>query len=144
MARLSKEKYLLLVVNDAAEDCLLINVAMGGSDRLHFIGKVWEEEDLVTPVPGEGVETGSVRLGLPELLQFSFMVPRTKGMEVLEWLQNQPFQDMIVMVLSNSSPAENIKRVFKLAVDPLPPAPRAGLNDLVELLQSYISRSGKQ
>ncbi len=145
MARQSKEKYLLLLVNDAAaEDCLLINVAMGGSDRLHFIGKVWEEDDLVMPMPQEGAETAPVRMGLPELLQFSFMVPRTKGMEVLEWLQSQPFQDMIVMILSNSSPAEHLKRVFKLGIDSSPPAPRAGLNDLVELLQSYISRSGKQ
>ncbi len=143
MARHSREKYLLLLVNDSPADCLLISVAMGGSDRLHFIGDVWEKDDLVTQTPEPGAETAPVQLGLPELLHLSFMVPRSKGMEVLEWLQSQPFQDMIVMILSNSTCPEDIKRVFELAAErPLESKP--GVSELVDLLQSYILRQGNK
>lgn len=143
MARHSREKYLLLLVNDSPADCLLITVAMGGSDRLHFIGDVWEKEDLVTTTPQPEADTAPVQLALPELLHLSFMVPRPKGMEVLEWLQSQPFQDMIVMILSNSTCPEDIKRVFEFAVE-RPPPPKAGLSELVDLLQSYILRQGNK
>ena len=38
MAKLSSEKYLVLMVDDSEDDCLLIRRAIGKADRLRFIG----------------------------------------------------------------------------------------------------------
>lgn len=54
MAKLSKEEYLVLMVDDAEDDCLLIKMAIGKADHLRFIGSVSDGEELVSYLTGNG------------------------------------------------------------------------------------------
>src|SRR5881296_3157844 len=110
MAKLSKERYLVLMVDDAEDDCLLIKMAVGSAERLHFIGCVSDGEELMAYLQGAGKYSDRLRFPVPDLLLLDLMMPRKSGFEVLEWLQSQPFEDMVVVVLSGSEQPQDIKR----------------------------------
>ena len=42
-------------------------------------------------------------------------MPRKNGFEVLEWLQSQPFENMVVVVLSGSEQREDVTKAMNLA-----------------------------
>ena len=117
MAKLSKEKYLVLMVDDSEDDCLLVKIAIGKADRLSFIGTVADGEELVAYFQGDGEYADRVKFPIPDLLLLDLMMPRKNGFEVLEWLQSQPFDDLIVVVLSGSDQADDIRRAMELGAD---------------------------
>ena len=140
MAKLSKEKYLVLMVDDSEDDCLLIKIALGKAERLSFIGSVADGEELVAYFQGEGEYADRVAFPLPDLLLLDLMMPRKNGFEVLEWLQSQPFEDMIVVVLSGSEQAEDIKRAMALGADHYQPkyGDSQRRMELVKFLEDYL------
>jgi len=142
MAKLSKEKYLVLMVDDSEDDCLLIKMALGKADRLSFIGSVADGDELVAYFQGEGQFADRVKFPLPDLLLLDLMMPRKNGFEVLEWMQSQPFDDMIVVVLTGSDQAEDLKRAMELGADHYHPktGDPQGRLQLVKLLEEYLSK----
>src|SRR5712671_6415769 len=117
MAKLSKEKYLVLMVDDSADDCLLIKMAVSNAQRLRFIGNVADGEELVGYLQGTGEYADRIRFPLPDMLLLDLKMPRKDGFEVLQWLQTQPFEDMVVVVLSGSNQPEDVKRALELGAD---------------------------
>ena len=145
MAKRSKEKYLVLMVDDSEDDCLLIKMALGKADRLSFIGSVSDGEELVAYFEGQGPYRDRTRFPLPDLLMLDLMMPRKNGFEVLQWLQSQPFDDMVVVVLSGSDEREDIKRALELGADHYHPksADSQKRLELVKLLEQYLTSSNK-
>src|SRR5215468_4192600 len=119
MAKLSKEKYLILIVEDS-ENCRLIRIAMSDAGRVQFIGCVSDEKELVACLQGRGKFADQVRLPIFDLLSLELLAPRSTGFEVLDWLQTQPFDDLIVVVLSGARPVQGVP----------PPATGVGANCL--------------
>src|ERR1043166_4648842 len=117
MAKLSKEKYLVLMVDDSEDDCLLIKMAVSKADRLRFIGSVSDGEELVSYLTGKDVYSDRERFPLPDMLLLDLKMPRKNGFEVLEWLQSQPFKDMVVVVLSGSDHREDVEKAMDLGAD---------------------------
>jgi CheY-like chemotaxis protein len=146
MAKLSKERYLVLMVDDSADDCLLIKMALGKTERLSFIGSISDGEDLVAYFQGDGAYGDRVRFPLPDLLLLDLMMPRKNGFEVLEWLQSQPFDDMVVVVLSGSNQPEDVRRAIELGADHYHSkyADTRRRLELVKLLEQYLTRGGTQ
>jgi CheY-like chemotaxis protein len=142
MAKLSKERYLVLMVDDSEDDCLLIKMAIGKADRLSFIGSVSDGEELVAYFEGNGEYRDRIRFPLPDLLLLDLMMPRKNGFEVLEWLQSQPFEDMIVVVLSGSEQAEDVRRAMQMGADYFHTkhGDSGKRLELVQLLEQYLSR----
>ena len=141
MAKLSKERYLVLMVDDSADDCLLIKMAMGKTERLNFIGRVSDGDELVAYFQGDGPFADRIRFPLPDLLLLDLMMPKRNGFEVLEWLQSQPFEDMIVVVLSGSNQPEDVRRAIDLGADHYH-TKHADTNrrlELVKLLEQYLA-----
>ncbi len=69
-------------------------------------------------------------------------MPRRDGFEVLEWLQSQPFDDMIVVVLSGSDQAADVRRAVELGADHFhtTSADTHRRLELVKLLEQYLTR----
>src|ERR1041385_5328089 len=114
MAKLSKEKFLVLMVDDSDDDCLLIKMAVSKADRLRFIGSVSDGEELVSYLTGKDVYSDRERFPLPDMLLLDLKMPRKNGFEVLEWLQSQPFENMVVVVLSGSEQLEDVQKAIEL------------------------------
>src|SRR5216684_2638056 len=131
---------MVLMVDDSEDDCLLIKMAVGRAERLHFIGSVSDGEELVEYLSGTGKFADRVQFPLPNLLLLDLMMPRKNGFEVLKWLQTQPFEDMIVVVLSGSEQAEDVKRAMELGADHYQPKYGDSQKrlELVKLLEEYL------
>ena len=114
MAKLSSEKYLVLMVDDSQDDCLLIKTAIGKADRLRFIGSVSDGGELVSYLAGKDDYGDRQRFPFPDMLLLDLKMPRKNGFEVLEWLQSQPFENMVVVVLSGSEQREDVTKAMNL------------------------------
>ena len=148
MAKLAKERYMVLMVDDSDDDCLLIKMAVGRAERLHFIGSVSDGEELVEYLSGTGKFADRVQFPLPDLLLLDLMMPRKNGFEVLKWLQTQPFNDMLVVVLSGSEQPQDIKQAMKLGAHSYHTKELDGSkrDELIKLLEQYLvdaKRAGK-
>ena len=142
MAKISKEKYLVLMVDDSADDCLLLKMAISKTDRLRFIGSVSDGEELVSYMIGKDQYADRQRYPLPDMLLLDLKMPRKNGFEVLEWLQSQPFDNMVVVVLSGSAEPADREKAMDLGADhyQVKTAHAQKRSDLVRLLEEYLGR----
>ena len=72
---------------------------------------------------------------LPQLIILDLKLPRTSGLEVLEWIRSQPILKAIpVVVLSSSTQPEDIRKAYLLGVNSFLVKP-PGLDELVEMVR---------
>ena len=114
MAKLAEEKFLVLMVDDSEDDCLLLKMALSRTHRLHFIGSLSDGEELVSYLTGKGKYSDREQYPVPHMLLLDLMMPRKNGFEVLEWLREQQFEEMVVVVLSGSDQSQDIQRAMAL------------------------------
>jgi hypothetical protein len=142
MARLAKERFLVLMADNAPNDCLLLRVAISKNERMSFIGNASDGRELMFYMKGEGKYADRERYPLPDKMLLDLVIPRKEGSEIVEWLRGQPFEDMVVVVFSGTA-AENVQEVektFPLSTDLVPPRPNAfRRQNLVKLLEDYLS-----
>ena len=142
MAKRAKEKYLVLMVDDSEDDCLLIQMALRQAERLRFIGSVPDGEEVVAYLKGSGKYADREQYPVPDMMLLDLKMPRKTGFEVLEWLNSQPFDDMVVVVLSGSEQADDVKRALDLGAHyyhAKSANPRKRL-ELVKVLEQYLTR----
>ena len=142
MAKLAKEKYLVLMVDDSEDDCLLLKMAVSKAERLHFIGSVSNGEEVVEYLNGQGKYADRQQYPIPDMLLLDLMMPRQNGFEVLEWLRRQPFDDMVVIVLSGSDQSKDIRKALDLGADQyhVKEASSRKRIELVKALEEYLAR----
>lgn len=141
MAEVANEKFLVLMVDDSEDDCLLLKMALSRTSRLRFIGSLSDGEELVSYLSGKGKYSDREKFPLPDMLLLDLMMPRKNGFEVLEWLRGQPFEEMVVVVLSGSDQAQDIQRAMALGADHFhrkegSPVKRL---ELVKILEGYLT-----
>jgi CheY-like chemotaxis protein len=143
MAKAAKEKYLVLMVDDSEDDCLLVKMAMNKADRLRFIGSVSDGEELMSYLSGRNEYEDRVRFPLPDMLLLDLKMPRKNGFEVLKWLQSQPFEDMVVVVLSASDHPVDMQTALNLGARQyvVKDASAEKRGDMIKLLDQYIKHS---
>jgi CheY-like chemotaxis protein len=78
------------------------------------------------------------------MLLLDLMMPRKNGFEVLEWLRSQPFEELVVVVLSGSEQSQDVQKAMALGADhyhtkEASPGKRL---ELVKLLEQYLSKPG--
>jgi len=142
MAKLASEKYLVLMVDDSEDDCLLIRRAIGKADRLRFIGSVSDGEELVSYLSGKDEYNDRQRFPLPDLLLLDLKMPRKNGFEVLAWLQSQPFENLVVVVLSGSQQQDDVTKAVTLGAHHYhvkhPDSHQRA--ELIKMLEQYLTR----
>ena len=140
MAKLAKEKYLVLMVDDSEDDCLLLKMALSQTERLNFIGSVSDGEEVVAYLNGTGKYADREEYPLPDMLLLDLMMPRKSGFEVLDWLRQQPFDDMVVVVLSGSDHTPDRQKAMELGADYFhtKQASPQKRNELAKVLEQYL------
>ena len=141
MAKLAKEKFLVLMVDDTEDDCLQLRITLGKSDRMRFIGSVSDGEELLWYMKGEGKYVDRDKYPLPDRLLLDLALPQKEGFEVLEWLRSQPFDDLVVVVLSGSEKVQDVNKALSLGADQFQPKSGSAFTrqNLVRLLEEYLS-----
>lgn len=141
MAKLAKEKFLVLTVNDSGGGCVSLHLAMGKSDPRQFIGAVSHGEELLGYMKGDGKYADREKYPLPEMFVLDFAMPRQDGIEIVDWLRGQPFEDSVVVLLSSREKAQIVRRPQNSGSGPF----RSGggeaftRQNLVKWLEEYLS-----
>jgi len=146
MAKLSEEKFLVLMVDDSEDDCLLLKMALSRTDRLNFVGSLSDGEELVSYLTGKEKYSNRDQYPVPDMLLLDLMMPRKNGFEVLEWLRGQSFEEMVVVVLSGSDQSQDIQRAIALGADYYHTKEGSPLKrlELVKTLEEYLMGKVRQ
>ena len=75
----------------------------------------------------------------PSLLLLDLNLPRTSGLELLEWLRKKsaPLKDLPVIILTSSRDTEDIDRAYALGANSYMAKPSGNFDGLAEMVKEF-------
>jgi CheY-like chemotaxis protein len=139
----AKETFLVLMADDSEGDRILFKNALRRAEKLQLIGEATDGTQVVAYLKGQGAYANRQEFPLPDLLLLDLKMPRKDGFEVLEWLKTQSFENLTVVVLTDSMQPEHIKRALDLGADLFQVKPIANHDReaMILALESYLLNS---
>lgn len=135
---------IVLLVDDSPNDVLLMRTVF---ERAGFVQPLRFARDGVEAIAylrGDGAYRDRKQFPLPTVMLLDLNMPRKNGFEVLEWLRQQPtLRRLRVYVLSASSRAEDIQRVYDLGANSylVKPGNLDGLMHMAKCLVAWLKLS---
>lgn len=109
---------LILIVDDAEDDVLLLRKALRRSEISCGVQAVNSGEEALAYLQGEGRFSNQFEHPLPDLVLLDLKMPRMDGFEVLQWIRRQEnFHALRVVVLTASEDAEHVNRAYQLGAN---------------------------
>ncbi|MBD2740160.1 response regulator [Coleofasciculus sp. FACHB-1120] len=137
---LNVSNYTILLVEDDSNDVFLIQRAFRKANLLNPLQVVENGEAAVFYLAGKQPYSDRDRYPLPALILLDLKLPRKSGLEVLEWLRQQPdLKRLPVVVLTSSEENRDINRAYDLGANSylVKPVAFEALLDMVKTLNSY-------
>ena len=137
---LNVPNYTILLVEDDSNDVFLIQRAFRKANLLNPLQVVEDGEAAVFYLAGEAPYNDRDRYPLPVLILLDLKLPRKSGLEVLEWLRQQPdLKRLPVVVLSSSKENREINRAYDLGANSylVKPVAFEALLEMVTTLNLY-------
>jgi len=126
----------ILLAEDDPNDVLLIQRAFQRTNLASPLQVVRDGEAAVSYLSGRFPYADRGRHPLPALLLMDLKMPRKSGLEVLEWLRQQPgLKRLPVVVLTSSNQSLDINRAYDLGVNSYVVKP-TGFDTLLELVKN--------
>lgn len=126
---------LLLIAEDNPDDALLLRRALvqaGIKARLKFVA---DGEEMLFYLQGAGAYADRTRHPLPSAIIMDLKMPRKTGLEVLEWLTENPGAAVVpTVVLSSSNMPEDVRNAYRLGANTYFVKPTT-FEDLVRTMQ---------
>jgi CheY-like chemotaxis protein len=117
MNKLDKSPFGVLIAEDSENDRFLLRAAMRTAGSLRIIAEVPDGTGVVAYLQGQGEFSDRQGFPIPDLLLLDLKMPCKDGFEVLEWLGTQRFENLTVVVLTDSIHPEDVKRALDLGAD---------------------------
>jgi len=112
------EHGLILLAEDNETDVLLTRRAFTKANLLNPLHVVSEGEEAIAYLSGEGKYANRAEYPLPELLLLDLKMPKKSGLEVLEWIREQPeLRALRVVVLTTSDQARDVNQAYQLGAN---------------------------
>lgn len=128
--------FIMLLVEDDPNDILLIQRAFAKACLVNPLKVVRDGEQAVAYLSGTGDFSDRSRYPLPSLILLDLKLPRKSGLEVLEWLRQQPvLKQTPVIVLTSSKESSDVSRAYDLGANSYLVKP-VGFEGLLELVKS--------
>lgn len=134
---MSKQKQLLVLIEDDANDVLLFEKAISKSGLDVDLVVLRDGEKAIAYLTGEKEDQKQIS---PDLVLLDLKLPRKSGFEVLEWIKNHPnLHTTPVVILSSSKQAQDVNHAYKLGANSylVKPTGFTELNRLISDLGSY-------
>ncbi len=133
---MSAQEGVILLVEDDPNDVLLIQRAFQRNHVANPLQVVRDGEEALAYLSGAGTFTDRERHPLPVLMLMDLKMPRKSGLEVLEWVRQQPgLKRLPIVVLTSSNQSPDINRAYELGANSYLVKP-AGFDSLLELVKN--------
>ena len=137
---MSVREGVILLAEDDANDVLLIQRAFLRNLVANPVQVVRDGDEAVAYLSGQAPFADRERHPLPVLMLMDLKMPRRSGLEVLEWVRQQPgLKRLPIIVLTSSNQTPDINRAYELGANSylVKPAGFDSLLDLVKNLDMY-------
>lgn len=134
------DHYNILLVEDDPNDVFLIQRAFRKANLVKPIQVVQDGEAAMQYLSGYSCYGDRDRYPMPMLILLDLKLPRRSGLEVLEWLRQQPqLKRLLVVVLTSSKENSDLNRAYDLGVNSylVKPVSFDGLLEMVKNLNQY-------
>ena len=132
--------YTILLVEDDPNDVFLIQRAFRKANLANPVQVMKDGEAAVLYLSGQEPYADRDRYPLPMLMLLDLKLPRRSGLEVLEWLKQQPkLKRLPVVVLTSSREHTDLNRAYDLGANSYLVKPVAfdSLLNMVQTLNQY-------
>jgi len=130
----------MLLVEDDPNDILLIQRAFAKASLVNPLKIVRDGEEALNYLEGTGQFADRGKHPVPSLILLDLKLPRRSGLEVLQWLREQPGLSHIpVIVLTSSKESSDINRAYSLGANSylVKPVGFEGLLEMVKTIGMY-------
>ena len=129
-----------MLAEDDPNDVLLIQRAFQRNHVANPVQVVRDGDEALAYLRGQAPFADRERHPLPVLMLMDLKMPRKSGLEVLEWVRQQPgLKRLPIIVLTSSNQSPDINRAYELGANSylVKPAGFDSLLDLVKNLDMY-------
>jgi CheY-like chemotaxis protein len=135
------ENPVILVVDDSAEDALLMKLGFGRAGFNRPLQFAADGDEAIAYLDGSDRYADRTRFPLPTVVLMDLNMPRKDGFEVLAWIRaHQTFRRLPVNILSASNRPEDITRAYDLGANSYLLKP-GNLDGLVEMAKTFLAWS---
>jgi len=108
----------ILHVEDSEEDVFLLRYAFQRADIKTLVQVVEDGQQAIDYLAGIGKFADRQEFPLPCLVLLDLKLPHKMGLEVLEWIRQQPaVKSLIVIILSSSVHEGDLRRAYELGAN---------------------------
>lgn len=126
----------ILLVEDDSNDVILIQRAFKKVNTMVSIQVVTDGEQAVAYLAGNEPYADREDYPVPELVLLDLKLPRKPGLEVLEWLRQQPgLKRLPVVALTSSKLTADINKAYELGINSYLVKPMA-FDDLLKMIKT--------
>jgi CheY-like chemotaxis protein len=132
---------LTLVAEDSEDDRFFLHRSLRRIPNLKLVGFVPDGSEAIHYLRGAGQFGDRLMFPFPDLLMLDFQMPRCDGMEVLEFLQNQPARPYVIL-WSCVPELLNAAQATRLGADLVceKPLEAARMGDVLRMLQLKLPK----
>lgn len=138
--RYFSESAVILLAEDEEDYMLLIRDAFRRAGLRNPLYVVWNGEEMIHYLKGQGKYANRAEYPLPDLLLLDLKMPRMNGFEVLEWIKNQPsLARLRILVLTSSDEMRDINKAYELGANSymVKPIEFEGLTEMGRLIKNF-------
>jgi len=138
---MSTAPFTVLLVEDEANDALLLQRAFHRANLTSLLSVVTDGEQAMTYLESAVEKSQEI----PSLLLLDLNLPRTSGLEVLEWLRQKPAPliDLSVIVLTSSRDTDDIDKAYALGANSYMAKPNGNIDGLAQMVKEFDILSKK-
>jgi CheY-like chemotaxis protein len=108
----------ILLAEDEEDYVLLIQRAFSEAKILNPLHVVWNGQEAIAYLKGEGKYANREEYPLPDLFLLDLKMPRVNGFEVLKWVRAQPgLAPLRVLVLTSSEEIRDVNEAYRLGAN---------------------------
>jgi CheY-like chemotaxis protein len=116
--QIMSDQGVILVAEDNEVDVLLLRRAFAKAQLLNPLQVVHNGEEAIAYLSGKGKYTNRAEYPLPDLVLLDLKMPHKNGLEVLEWIREQPsLSGLRVVMLTSSDQARDVNAAYQLGAN---------------------------
>jgi CheY-like chemotaxis protein len=127
----------ILLAEDNEDDIFLMQRALKGAHIANPLHIVEDGQQAIDYLAGRGQFADREKHPFPAIVFLDLKLPLKSGLEVLEWIREQPeLRNLVVLILTSSSEPSDLRRAYHLGANSYLVKPPT-VNQLLDLAKAF-------